>query len=427
MFTAAQRDELFARVRAVSPFCLLMAMTLVVQAQGPLPDWQGEVRRYAEVQDWSRASQVVDAVLARSPKDLEARAWQARLLLWSGRVKEAENAFLSLTSDAPKDPDIWQGLASVYARQERWEDALEALDNAVELAPDRTDLHTARAQALRALNRREEAREEYLRVLEINSSSEEAKTGLLGLRPPLKHELRIGTDTDLFNYTGAYEGEWMSLVSRWTSHWSTALAGDFFQRDGPAAGKFVGSVTGRAPRWGALTVGGAVGHDNGIIPKSEAFFGFDRGWRISENGFLRGAEATYEQHWYWYSSARILTVTGGTLVYLPRDWSWSVSLMGVRNAFPALPVEWRPAGTTRLGFPLARWGERRLSGNVSFATGTEDFALVDQIGSFSSQTYGGGWRFQFNTRQDVTGYGAFQQRTQGRTQTSFGLSYAIHF
>jgi tetratricopeptide (TPR) repeat protein len=414
-------------VRAIARFCLFLSMTLAVQAQEPPPAWQREVRRHAEVRDWKSASQIVDAVLASLPNDLEARAWRARLLLWSGSVKQAETEFLSLANEAPKDPDIWQGLASVYARQGRWEDAVRALDHAVEIAPERTDLGTARAQALRALNRREEAREEFLRVLKMNSSSEEASAGLRSLRPPLKHELRIGTDTDLFNYTGAYEGEWLSLVSRWTPHWSTSVAGDFFQRNGPAAGKFVGSVTGRAPRWGALTVGGAVGQDNGIIPKSEAFFGLDRGWRISENAFVRGAEVAYDQHWYWYASARILTVTGAALVYLPREWSWSLSLTGARNAFPGLPVEWRPSGAARLGFPLARRGERRLSGNLSFAAGTEDFALVDQIGSFSSRTYAGGWRFQFNTRQDVTGYAGYQQRTQGRTQTSFGFSYAIHF
>jgi tetratricopeptide (TPR) repeat protein len=427
MFTTARRDVLFAVVPAITRACLFLTMTFAAQAQEPPQDWQAEARRYAQVQDWSSAAQIVNAVLARSPKDIEARAWQARLLLWSGRVEEAENGFLSLTRDAPRDPDMWQGLASVYARQARWEDALGALDHAVEIAPDRADLRIARAQALRALNRRAEAREEFLRVLKTNASNEEAKRGLLGLQPPLKHELRTGTDTDLFNYTGAYEGEWMSLVSHWTPHWITAVAGNFYQRNGPAAEKFVGSVTRQTRRWGALTVGGAVAHDGGIIPKSEAFFGFDRGWRISERGFVRGVEATYEQHWYWYSSARILTITGGTLVYLPREWLWSINLTGVRNGFPALPVEWRPSGATRISFPLSRWGERRLSGNVSFAVGTEDFALVDQIGSFSSQTYAGGWSFRLNAWQDVTGYAAFQQRTRGHTQTSFGFSYAIHF
>jgi hypothetical protein len=62
-----------------------------------------------------------------------------------------------------------------------------------------------------------------------------------------------------------------------------------------------------------------------------------------------------------------------------------------------------------------------------FAVGTEDFAQVDQIGRFSSQTYGGGLRFRFAEAQDVTGYVAFQQRTQDRAQTSFGITYGIRF
>ena len=82
---------------------------------------------------------------------------------------------------------------------------------------------------------------------------------------------------------------------------------------------------------------------------------------------------------------------------------------------------------TRLGFPLANCGERRLSGNVFFAAGTEDFTQIDQIGRFASQTYGGGLRIQTNARQDVTGYASYQKRTQSRTDTNFGLSYGIHF
>src|SRR5689334_3285166 len=61
-------------------------------------------------------------------------------------------------------------------------------------------------------------------------------------------------------------------------------------------------------------------------------------------------------------------------------------------------------------------------GNVFFAVGTENFAQVDQIGQFSSQTYGGGMRFQFTQRQDVTGFAAYQKRTQDRTQTSLGFT-----
>src|SRR3989454_11301510 len=103
------------------------------------------------------------------------------------------------------------------------------------------------------------------------------------------------------------------------------------------------------------------------------------------------------------------------------------TLFRSRSHFAGTAAEWRPSGTTRLTFPIANQGQRRLSGNVFFATGTENFAQVDQIGQFSSQTYGGGLRFQLSTLQEFTGSGAYQKRTQSRSDTSFGFTYAIRF
>jgi len=403
MSVAPRRTGWIASLRAVAALVFLIPASIGAQPQDFYANWQSEVRRFATVQDWNSAFQVVAAVLTRSPTDLEARGWHARLQLWSGQVTAAEAEFVKLTSEAPGDPDMWQGLASAYAREDRWNEALQSLDRAIQIAPDRADLRIARAQALRTLHRPDDARREYQAALRISSSSEDARAGLLSLRGPLKHELRFGSDTDLFNYTGAYQSESASLVSRWTPRWTTAAAGAFYQRSGPSAGKFVGSVTRSTPRLGALTVGGAVANDNGIIPRSEAFFGLDRGWRISDDHFVRGVEPSFDQHWYWYASARILALTGGALVYLPEDWSWSFRAAASRNAFPGLPIEWRPSGITQLNFPVASRGERRLTANVSFAAGTEDYALVDQIGSFSSHTFSGGWRWQFNRRHDVTG------------------------
>ena len=170
-----------------------------------------------------------------------------------------------------------------------------------------------------------------------------------------------------------------------------------------------------------------MGHDNAVIPKSEAFFDLDHGWKTGETTFLRGVEIVYGQHWYWYQSSRILTLSGTTTVYLPREWTFSLGATGARSAFSGTGAEWRPSGITRLGFPLAAWGPKRLSGSVFFAVGTEDFARVDQIGRFASRTYGGGVRFQMTARQDVTGYGSYQERTPNGNDTAVGLSYGIHF
>jgi hypothetical protein len=134
-------------------------------------------------------------------------------------------------------------------------------------------------------------------------------------------------------------------------------------------------------------------------------------------------ELTYGQRWLWFDAPRIVTLSPGVLLYLPRDWMWQVTLAIARSRFPGLPAEWRPSGSTRLTFPL----HRRLYGNIFYALGTENFALADQLGRFSARTFGGGLRIMLRQRQELTSYVAYQDRSQGRTQTSFGFSYAVRF
>lgn len=405
----------------------LLTFTPYLNAQRPSQDWQAEVRKYAEAKDWANAIRVVDQELARTPQEVDAWTWRARVLTWSGQLAEAELEYLRIVKVAGNDPDIWMGLASVYLREGRTQEAVRALNLAVELDPKRDDLRAARGRALRAAGKRPEARREFQKALELNPANEEAHAGLISARGEPKQELRFGFDEDLFSFASANRDQWTSLASQWTQHWATSVAGNFYQRGGIDAGKFAASVTGRATRWGALTVGGATGHDNGVIPKSESFFMYDRGWKVSEAGVVRGIEAIYGQHWYWYATARILALNESVTVYLPREWTWTLGLTEARSHFSGTSPDWKPSGMTRLGFPIAGWGQRQLAGNVLFAAGTENFGHIDQIGAFSSHTFGGGLRFQLTARQDLNGFAAFQQRTNNRTETSLGFSYGIHF
>ena len=389
--------------------------------------WQQDVREYAEAKDWSAAMAIVDREIDRAPQDMDVRAWRARVLMWSGNLAEAELEYHVLLAAAPHDPDNWLGLATVYSREGRPREALEALDRAVELDPKRTDIHIARARALRVLGSQNEARLEFNRTLDLDPTNAEGRVGLISLRGELRHELRLGVNTDLFNFTDANQDEGLTLISRWTPAWKTLIAFDGYRWAGTDAEKFVASLTRKLPRVGALTVGGAAGHDNSVIPKDEGFFDYDQGFRLSRTRFLHGLELVYGQHWYWYTTARILTINETMLFYLPRDWTWSLGLIEARSHFLGTDAEWRPSGMTRLGFPIANWEQRRLEGKVFFAVGTENFAQVNQIGEFSSQTFGGGLRLQLTARQDVTGFADYQKRTQDRTESSFGFTYGIRF
>jgi tetratricopeptide (TPR) repeat protein len=395
--------------------------------QNHTPDWQAQVRKYAEAQDWESALRLVDQEIARAPQDMDVRSWRARVLTWSGHLTEAEREYLEILKVSRTDPDNWMGLAGVYLREGKTQEAQRAIDTAEELDPKRADLHAARARVLRAAGERNEARLEFQTALNLDPASMEARAGLTSVRGQPKHELRLGQDNDLLNFAGDNHDEWAILVSQWTPHWTTSVSGNFYQRGGAGAGKFVASVTRRQPKWGAVTAGGAMGHDNAVIPASEAFFDLDHGWKTSETHLLRAVEFIYGQHWYWYQSSRILALNGTAILSLPQECTLSLGATGARSAFSGTGAEWRPSGITRLGFPLARWREKRLSGNVFFAAGTENFAQVDQLGKFASQTYGAGLRLQMTPRQDVTGYAAYQKRTHNTADTSFGLSYGLHF
>ena len=405
-----------------------VAFSWVYPAYGqvPMPNWQGQVRAYVEAKDWDSAMRLVEREIARAPQDMDVRAWRARVLAWSGKLAEAEKEYLEILKVSRTDPDNWMGLAGVYSREGKIEDARRAVSTAEELDPKRSDIHAARARILRTAGQRNEARSEFQSALHLDPGSTEARDGLVSLRRGAQHELRFGQDNDRLNYSADFHDEFVSVVSQWTSHWTTSAAGNFYQRSGADAGKFVASITRRQSKWGAFTLGGAMAHDHGVIPKSEALFDLDHGWKTGETRFVRGVEFDYAQHWYWYQTARILTLNGTAVVYLPQDWAFTLAATGARSAFSGTGAAWKPSGTVRLEFPLKRWGDRRLSGNVLFAAGTENFAIVDQIGSFASQTYGGGWRFQITARQAVSGFAGYQKRTQNRTDRSFGLSYGIH-
>jgi tetratricopeptide (TPR) repeat protein len=424
------RTPLRGRRRLTSLVAIsLLVWNATTVAAGPnqTPEWQARVRKYADSQEWAAALWVVDQQIARSPQDADLWAWRARVLAWSGRLDEAEAEYLKILKVSRNDPDVWLGLANVYLREGKNAEARRALELAVELDPKRADLHAARGRVLRAAGEGGEARQEFQKAIALDPASSEALQGMKSFEDKTRQELRFGEENDLFNFAGSNHDEWVSLASRWNSRWSTSFAGNSYQRGGTEAGKFVGAITARVPAWGALTIGGATGHDKGVIPKSEAFFDVDRGWKSSGAGAVRGVEFDYGQHWYWYQAARILTLNGTAILYLPREWTLTLAATGARSAFSGTGVQWRPSGLSRVGFPLAQWSGKRLSGNVFYAAGTEDFAQVDQIGSFASHTYGGGVRFQLTAKQDITGYASYQKRTQDRTDTNFGFSYGIHF
>jgi tetratricopeptide (TPR) repeat protein len=404
---------------------VLLAAPRICQAQGE--DWQVQIRACVSARDLQGAIAIADARLKAAPDDAEAHAWRGRILAWTRQWPEAEAEYRKALAEAPKDADILFGLAQLLYWQQHYTESLTLLDRAQVLAPQNANIPFERAVVLAALGRRGEAEQAYLQARALDPENPDVLKGLASLKGEPRQELFIGNETDAFNYTSAANTQTVALISHWRWNWITTFSSDSYQRFGENAEKFTGGATWRLTHADAVTFGGAAAHDSGIIAKSEAFFNYDRGIHLSKNGVFRGMEATFGPHWYWFSDAHVLTLTSAVLLYLPREWTWEVTGIAARSHFSGTPANWQPSGMSRLNLPLGRIASRRLSGNVFYQLGAEDFAQVDQIGSFSAHAYGGGTKFEVAPHQALNFFAAYQKRTNGQTQNSFGAGYDLRF
>ena len=400
---------------------LFAGAILVAAANASSSAWVAMVKACVARKDFTCAFSVVDAQLSKNPTDLEARTWHARLSAWSGSWTTAEREYKAILVDSPGDTDALLGLSDVQIWNQEFTEALASLDRAERAHAGAREVWLRRARIYVRLHREADAIRAYRALLQADPINAEARSALNGIRDR-RNELRVGSDTDTFNYTNLANTESLSLTSRWNERWSTELSTSMFQRFGETAETAIAGLTYRLAANDWVTIRAGLGTRQSIAPEEEFDGEYGHGFRL-HLGPIRGLESYASTRNLWYSASRVLTVGTTQVIYLPRDWTWTVRATAVRTTFAGANAEWVPSGFMRLSWPVVN----RLSLNGLFAVGAENFSNIDQVGRFSAHTYGGGARVQLNNRQDITGYVAFQQRSQGRTQTSAGVSYGIRF
>ena len=412
-------------VVSVAAVWLLVAAiaTSPVAAAPPDDDWTAQIRALLSSGNAQGALDVAEKWMAAAPNDMDAVGWHGRALMRLGRLPEAEADFRRVLAAYPSDSDALLALADILRRQSHLEDALELLKQAHSADPKRADVLVDEGRVLRALGRTREARDAFESARRLAPENADAREGVESLAESPRQEFHVGTDIDLFNYTDT-AGEFdTGLKTDWNARWITYFEVSYWDRFGGRAERNLGQVTFKLQPHTAITAGGSWNHDDGVIPRSEAFFELDRGGSIPGHHFVRGIEFNYHQQWYWFSTAHVLAFTPSAILYLPRDWMFQISVSAARSSFPGLAPAWEPSGQAKLTFPI----RPRLSGNIFYAVGSENYALTDQIGQFAARTWGAGFRWDFERRQFLNAFGFFQDRSQARTQASFGFSYGVRF
>jgi hypothetical protein len=408
-----------------------LALVIAVGLLGPgrlltEDDWQQHVRNAVQQHQIAEAEALVDRRLAEAPTDMEAHAWRGRLLAWTGRWQESESEYRAVLGRFPDDVEVLTGLADVLLWQQKYTEALAVLETAQSVAPQNPEVSLRRGRVLSLLQRRSEARAQFRAVLAYDPANPAAINGLASLVSESKYEVRIADETDFFNYTQNAQVETMTLTAHWNEKWTSTLGISPYHLFGENAVKVWLEAARRFHQnnWVRVLAAGANPQD--VVPESEALIEYGHGFRFSDprlEPWLKGLESSWQAHSLWYRGAQVFTLNTTQIFYLPREWTWTLSLTGSHTRFSGGESDWVPSGSTKIGFPLSR----RLSGSVLFAVGAENFAQVDQIGRLSARTYGGGVRYRFAESQDVTGFLAQQDREYGQKQTSLGLSYGIRF
>jgi tetratricopeptide (TPR) repeat protein len=397
----------------------LVLFSIPVLAQD---DWIDQVQTAVKQHQIPAALVIVDHRLMEVPADMEAHAWRGRLLAWSGSWQEAEIEYQLVLEAFPNDEDVLIGLADVLLWQQKYSQALAALDRARSADSQNAEILLRRARVLSLLQRTPEARAQFQAVLNHDPANRSAISGLAELTVASRYDLRIGEEADFFSYTENAQVETVTLTVHWEERWTTGFGISPYHLFGENAVKIWADAAYAFHKNNWVRVLGAGANPQDVVPEREVLFEYGHGFRFS-NSVIKGLESSYQEHSLWYRGAQVVALNTTQIFYLPKEWTWTLSATGARTQFSEGAADWVPSGSAKLGFPLFR----RLSGNVLFAVGAENFAQVDQIGRLSARTYGGGLRYRFAERQDVTGFVARQDREHGQTQTSLGLSYGIRF
>lgn len=171
-----------ARFLAVLSLILASASVFATEVQ--------EINQQFRRGDLNGALQRANAYLANNPKDAQARFLKGLILAEQNKSAEAIQIFTALTEDFPELPEPYNNLAVLYAAQNKYDEAKNALEMALRSHPNYTTAHENLGDIYAKL-----ASLSYDKALQLdqNNPTARAKLGLLkdivnpSTRPPQVH------------------------------------------------------------------------------------------------------------------------------------------------------------------------------------------------------------------------------------------------
>jgi tetratricopeptide (TPR) repeat protein len=123
------------------------------------------------------ANSKVEAMLAKNPKDAQARFLKGLVLTDQGKTADAIQAFRALTEDYPELPEPYNNLGSLYATTGQFDQARIALESAIAANPSYVIAHDNLGDLYVRL-----AAQAYDKVLQLDRTSAATRAKAAALR-----------------------------------------------------------------------------------------------------------------------------------------------------------------------------------------------------------------------------------------------------
>ncbi|WP_137936706.1 tetratricopeptide repeat protein [Chitinivorax sp. B] len=156
----------------VSAAVFALLPLLSVQAAEPQ-----EIAKMAKQGQYAQALERADKFLATNPKDAQVRFQKGLVLAEMNRTQEAIKVFTALSEDFPELPEPYNNLAVLYAAQNQYDKARQALEMAIQTHPSYSVAHENLGDIYAKL-----ASQAYDKALQLDKSNSNANTKLSLIR-----------------------------------------------------------------------------------------------------------------------------------------------------------------------------------------------------------------------------------------------------
>lgn len=126
---------------ALSRFLAAVVACVIVASTPVLANDVQEINQQFRKGDLNGALDRANRYLAKNPKDAQARFLKGLILADQGKTNDAITVFTGLTEDYPELPEPYNNLAVLYASQNKYEAAKNALEMAIRTHPSYATAH----------------------------------------------------------------------------------------------------------------------------------------------------------------------------------------------------------------------------------------------------------------------------------------------